>query len=76
MRTPQPARRHFTALRVIAERTGGHVLLHVPPAILSGIVLDIATRAILFGRVRRNDVGEGLQIDALVPCPTQQGNEQ
>ena len=76
MRTPQTTRRYFTALRRVDKCTGRHVLLHIPEAILRRVVGHIPARAVLLGGVRRDDVGEGLQVDALVPNPAEQCEKQ
>ena len=76
MRTPQAARRDFTALRRVDKCTGRHVLLHIPEAILRRVVGHVPARAVLLGGVRRDDVGEGLQVDALVPNPAEQCEKQ
>ena len=76
MRTPQTTRRYFTALRRVDKRTDGHVLLHIPQAILRRVVGHVPARAVLLGGVRRDDVWEGLQVDAFMPNPAQECDKQ
>ena len=63
-------------LRMIGKGAGGNVLLHIPQAILRRVVGHVPARAVLLGGVRRDDVGEGLQVDALVPNPAEQCEKQ